>query len=76
MIERKVNEITFGLYDSGFIDGQYAMISSIENLGLIKSEMADLLRGVLSGHIEFKDYFSDKGARIKVDEATKEIMNL
>ena len=75
-IEEQLNEITFGLYDQGFLDGQHAMISSMVNLGLIREEMGGLLQGVLSGKVNFMEYFSNIGASKKAMEATKKIMEL
>lgn len=76
MIEQEVNEITYGLYDEGFQDGQFAMITSIEKLGLITAEMADMLRGVLFGDVRFTDFFSNEGAAIKAKQATDKIMSM
>lgn len=76
MTEQEINEIAFGLYDDGFRDGQYAMISSITNLGLINEPMADMLRGVLAGHQIFKDYFTHNGASAKAKHATEKIMGM
>ena len=76
MDEQKLNEITYALYDEGFQDGQFAMITSIEKLGLITVQMADLLRGVLWGNVTFADYFSDSSADIKAKQAAEKIREL
>lgn len=76
MNEQEVNEIVYGLYDEGFLDGQFAMIKSIEKLGLITGAMADMIRGVLFGDVKFTGYFSNEGAALKAKQATEKILKL
>ena len=77
MIRERINEIVFDMYMEGFTDGQFAMIRTMKDLGLINDTMAELIAGMITGTAKLDEHFKPgKESRAEIDAATELIMRL